>query len=328
MHFLPFFLHLIQRSIYMTDINTLENYFKNEISPTLGSFRAIMNISKYIIIITLIGFANFFIGIGGDVGLIFTGVFVFFCFLLMFFSTKQIKLLYRNKIIMPLIKQLEDEDTHFDFNGSIDTQEIRQSKLFDFGDNHTLTQSKLLTCKEKDRNIEMLNVKMTNTYRTSDNESTTVTTEGLFVVAPTKIKIEGTTLLAPDIAERVAGYIGQLTQNKTLGDLHLIRLDSPDFEKEFIVYGDDEVTAHYILNHTVMEVLSEVGKKFLFQFQISFVMNRMYLFFPFATGWLEAEVEINKKQEEMLSFDVLKRDFEVIYAAIDTVNRIEKHHLS
>jgi len=311
----------------MTNINTLESYFNSEISPNLGSFRTLMNISKYVIIITLIGFANFFLGIGGTTGLIVAGVFVLIGFALMFFNTKQINTMYRNKIIIPLFKQLEDEQIHFDYNGTIDAREIRLSKLFYFGDSHTLTQSKLLTYQEENRKIEMLNVKLQNTYRTADNETSTVTTEGLFVVVPTKIKIEGTTLLAPDIAERLGGYIGQLTQSKTSGDLGLIRLDSPDFEKEFIVYGDDEVIAHYLLNHTVMEVLSEVGKKFLFQFQISFVKDRMYLFFPFATGWLEPQVEIDKKKEDMLSFDVIKRDFEVIYAAIDTAHRIEKHHL-
>jgi len=311
----------------MIDIKTLENYFESEILPTLGNLRRIMNISKYVIIVSLIGFANFFIGIGGNVGVIVAGVFVFIGFALMFFNTKQINTMYRNKIIMPLFKQLEDEQTHFDYNGVIDSREVRQSKLFYFGDRHTLTLSKLLTYQEENRKIEMLNMKLTNTYRTSDSESNTLTTEGLFVVVPTKIKIEGTTLLAPDIAERFGGYVGQLTQSKTSGDLRLIRLDNPDFEKEFIVYGDDEVTAHYLLNHTVMEVLSEMSKKFLFQVQISFVKNRIYLFFPIATGWLEPQVEIDKKKEDMLSFDIIKRDFKVIYAAIDTVHRIEKHHL-
>jgi hypothetical protein len=74
----------------MTDINTLESYFKDKISPNLDSFRALMNVSKYVIIITLIGFANFFLGIGGDIGLIVAGVLVFLGFLLMFFTSRQI----------------------------------------------------------------------------------------------------------------------------------------------------------------------------------------------------------------------------------------------
>ncbi len=173
----------------------------------------------------------------------------------------------------------------------------------------------------------MLNVKVTNTTRYSDGKSSTVSTEGLFVVVPTKMNIEGTTVLLADIAERVAGYVGELLQSKKIGNLKQIRLDSPDFEKEFIVYGDDEVVAHYLLKHTVMEVLSEMGKKYLFRFQISFVDGEMFLFFPSAGGWLEPEVRLDKKKEDMLSFDVIRTDLEIIYSAIETIKRIEKHHL-
>jgi len=200
------------------------------------------------------------------------------------------------------------------------------SKIFYFSKKHTLTQSKLLTYKEENRTIEMLNVQVKNTTRDADGDSNTTTTEGLFVVVPTQMKITGTTILFPDIAEKVGGFTGELLQSKKMDDLRKIRLDSPDFEKEFIVYGADELMAHYLLKHTVMEVLSEVSKKFPFQFQISFIEGRVYLFFSFSGGWFEPEVELDKKKEDSLSFETIRKDIEVIQTAIDIVHRIEKHH--
>ncbi len=312
----------------MINVEELQNYYESEISPNLGALRGIMNVSKYIIIVTLIGFANFFIGIGGDNGLIVSGVIVGIGFLLLYLNNKNLNSFYRDKITLPIMKQIEsDEKFSFNLAGSIEKSEIVASKIFYFSKNHTLTQSKLLTYKEENRTIKMLNVQVKNTTRDADGDSNTTTTEGLFVVVPTQMKITGTTILFPDIAEKVGGFTGELLQSKKMDDLRKIRLDSPDFEKEFIVYGDDELMAHYLLKHTVMEVLSEVAKRFPFQFQISFIEGRVYLFFSFAGGWFEPEIEINKEKEDHLSFDAIRKDIEAIEAAIDAVHRIEKHHL-
>jgi len=311
----------------MKSINELEHYYKSEISPNLGAFRALMNVSKYIIIMTLVGFANFFIGIGGDNGLIFSGVLVGVGFLLMYLNNSKINSFFRNKITLPIMKQItEDEHMSFNLDGSIDESEIRASQLLYFAKNYTLSQSKLLTYQDKERTIKMLNVCVKNTTRDADGETNTTTVEGLFVSVPTKMKITGTTLVLPDVAERIAGYVGGLLQSKKKDGLRKITLDSPTFEKLFIVYGDDEVMAHYLLKHTVMEVLSELGQKFKFQFEISFVEGKLYLFFYFAGGWFEPEVEIDKKKEEILTFEVIRNDIEVIQSAIEAVHRIEKHH--
>ena len=311
----------------MINIKELQNYYEREISSSLGALRAIMNVAKYIIIFTLIGFANFFIGIGGDNGLIVSGIIVGVGFLLLYFNNKNINSFYRDKITLPIMKRIvSDEKFSFNLAGSIEKSEIVDSKIFYFSKKHTLTQSKLLTYKEENRTIEMLNVQVKNTTRDADGDTNTTTTEGLFVVVPTQMKITGTTILFPDIAEKVGGFTGELLQSKKMDDLRKIRLDSPDFEKEFIVYGADELMAHYLLKHTVMEVLSEVSKKFPFQFQISFIEGRVYLFFSFSGGWFEPEVELDKKKEDSLSFETIRKDIEVIQTAIDIVHRIEKHH--
>ena len=311
----------------MKSINELEHYYKSEIYPNLGAFRALMNVSKYITIMTLIGFANFFIGIGGKNGLIVSGVLVGVGFLLMYLNNSKINSFFRNKITLPMMKQItEDEQFSFSLDGSIAKREIRASKLLYFSKNNTLSQSKLLTYQDKERTIKMLNVCVKNTTHDIDGEAETTTVEGLFIAVPTKMKITGTTLVVSDVAERIAGYVGGLLQSKKKNGLRKITLDSPTFEKLFIVYGNDEVMAHYLLKHTVMEVLSELGQKFKFQFEISFVEGKLYLFFYFAGGWFEPEVEINKKKEEILTFEVIRNDIEVIYSAIEAVHRIEKHH--
>ena len=312
---------------FTKEIERLENYYESEISPELDGLRKIMNITKYIAIVSLIAFANFFLGIGGDTGMIISGVVVGIGFFFIFFNSKKINAFFKEKVTLPIMKQLENENFSFNYDGEILESNIRKSRLLDFREGYSLSQNKLLKYRDKERTIKMLNIQLTNkSYDEEDGDTETTTTEGLFVVIPTQIKIEGSTIVLVDMAEKIVGtYIGGLLQSKKYGALKKISLDSPEFEKKFIVYGEDEVMAHYLLKHTVMELLSELREKHMFE--ISFVDGEIYIFFPFDGGWLEAEVNLNKKKDDLASFDIIREDIEVIYAAIDAVHRMEKHHL-
>ena len=103
----------------MIDINALQDYYENEISSSLGALRAIMNVSRYIIIVTLIGFANFFIGIGGDNGLIVSGVIVGVGFLLLYLNNKNSNSFYRDKITLPIMEVLSEVSKKFPFQFQI-----------------------------------------------------------------------------------------------------------------------------------------------------------------------------------------------------------------
>jgi hypothetical protein len=130
-------------------------------------------------------------------------------------------------------------------------------------------------------------------------------------------------MIRPNLAERIAGHTGKLMQNKTHNGLPVIRLDSPDFEKRFIVYGEDTVEAHYLLNHTVMERISELEKSHRISLFITFTPGALYIYSEL--DWLEPHIVWQK--EAVRSFDAVKQDFELIFTLIKTVHAIEKHHL-
>jgi len=86
---------------------------------------------------------------------------------------------------------------------------------------------------------------------------------GLFVVADFNKELRGRTLVMPDVAEKLFGRLGQSLQGLAAafqrGDL--AKLEDPRFEREFVVYADDQVEARYVLTPSLMERLVEFKQK-------------------------------------------------------------------
>jgi hypothetical protein len=54
-------------------------------------------------------------------------------------------------------------------------------------------------------------------------------------------------------------------------------MDNPEFEKEFVVYGTDQIEARYILSHSMMQRILELKKKTAKPLYLSFKNGQMYL---------------------------------------------------
>ena len=85
------------------------------------------------------------------------------------------------------------------------------------------------------------------------------------------------TLVLPDTAEKLLGKIGQSLQsmNRTRGEL--IKLEDPEFEKEFCVFGDDQIEARYILSPALMHRIVEFKRKWNTKVYLSFRDSKVYI---------------------------------------------------
>jgi hypothetical protein len=95
-------------------------------------------------------------------------------------------------------------------------------------------------------------------YETRDskgNSSWHTIFKGLFFVGDFNKQIKGTTVVHPDVAERMFGRMGVVLQkiHKIGWRSELIKLEDPEFEKYFVVYGDDQVEARYVLSSSLMQ---------------------------------------------------------------------------
>ncbi|GEM89997.1 DUF3137 domain-containing protein [Oceanithermus desulfurans] len=81
--------------------------------------------------------------------------------------------------------------------------------------------------------------------------------KGLFAVAEFPKAFSGAVLVYPDRSERLLGPLSQSLQRlggRSRG-LELVRLEDPEFERRFVVFASDPVTARYVLSTRFMAAL-------------------------------------------------------------------------
>jgi len=114
--------------------------------------------------------------------------------------------------------------------------------------------------------------------------------KGLFFIGDFNKHFKGVTVVLPDAVERLFGGFGNFLQKMNASRGQLIRLEDPVFEKEFVVYGDDQVEARYILSTSLMKRIVDFKKKTGKKVFLSFVGSKIYVAIAFAKNLFEPRV--------------------------------------
>ncbi len=201
-------------------------------------------------------------------GIILTGIF-----------SKNFRREYKSKIISRITNFVE-EGLVYSPEGSVTQAEFEKSKIF------------LVTCdrfrgedhfkgKLGKTDIEFSEIHAEERHTTgtgSDSREEYITIfRGLFIIADFNKHFRTHTVVLPDTAERMFGKFGQTLQSISPGRGELIRLEDPEFEKEFCVYGDDQVEARYILTPSLMERIISFKRKWNTRVYLSFLDSKVYI---------------------------------------------------
>jgi len=95
------------------------------------------------------------------------------------------------------------------------------------------------------------------------------------------------TVILPDVSEKYLGSIGKTLQKLNFTRSGLVEMESPDFEKEFIVYADDSQEARYILSPSFMEKLLICKERLGMDISLSFYKSNIYIAMPMSQDFLE-----------------------------------------
>ena len=118
-------------------------------------------------------------------------------------------------------------------------------------------------------------------YQTRDSKGRTqwhTLFRGLFLVAEFNKHFKAKTVILPDQAEKSFGsLIGGWLQSINFSRNDLIRMDDPEFEKYFVVYGSDPIEARYILTHSMMKRLLDFQRRVSHPLFVSFVHNHIHV---------------------------------------------------
>lgn len=121
---------------------------------------------------------------------------------------------------------------------------------------------------------------------------------GIFFIADFNKNFSGQTYVLSDFGERFMGFFGKIFQNMNMMRPDVIRLENPEFEKYFAVYGTDPVEARYILSPSFMERLVNYRNKMQTNLQLSFINSQVYLAMPMKKNLFEPSLRKTVKRFE------------------------------
>jgi hypothetical protein len=86
--------------------------------------------------------------------------------------------------------------------------------------------------------------------------------QGIFFVADFNKHFHSTTVVLPDTLEPSLGFLARTLQKINVNRDQLIQLEDREFEREFVVYGENQVEARYILTPALMQRMLSLKRKF------------------------------------------------------------------
>lgn len=138
------------------------------------------------------------------------------------------------------------------------------------------------------------------------NRQTHTAFRGFFLVGDFHRDIYFRTTIRPDHAEKWLGVLGRGLQRVGHGK-RLVDLENPEFEEMFVVTGDDQVEARFILTPTFMEKLCDFRRRVGNDIHLCFVNGRMILGIETHHDYFEPNIfgEILSRKDLMKFIDML-----------------------
>ncbi len=139
---------------------------------------------------------------------------------------------------------------------------------------------------------------------------------GTFIVTEFHKHFKKEVLIYPDIAEKYLGVFGGWLQG--ISGKKPVRMDSPEFEKEFKVYADDPVEAHYLLTPSVMERLTALKRRADAPLYISFRLDKLFIAIADEDGRFEPPLF-----RSLLGIEIFKayiENFNLILSIVEELN--------
>ena len=183
---------------------------------------------------------------------------------------------FKNKIISPLIDAI-DKNLNYSDSLYVSQHLFERSKLFSSVDR--LSGNDFVRGKIDNIPIEFSDIHAEKRHKDSKGRvSWSTIFKGLFIVSEFNKNFQGHTVVLPDTAQSTFGdLIGNWLQSKNMTRDELVKMDDPEFEKEFVVYSNDQIEARYILTHSLMKKLLLFKKKSQHPLYVSFVQNHIHL---------------------------------------------------
>lgn len=140
--------------------------------------------------------------------------------------------------------------------------------------------------------------------------------KGLFAHADFNKEIKGRTFVLPEHAAKKINEFGMSINDG--GRTELVKLENPEFEKIFKVYGTDQIESRYVLTPRMMEAMVNIYKKYKRRVYFSFIGSRVYIAMSFNKDLFEPR--ILKSGVRFEDMEQMNSQFSLIQTLIHEMN--------
>jgi hypothetical protein len=142
--------------------------------------------------------------------------------------------------------------------------------------------------------------------------------KGLFFIADFNKHFKGETFVLPDLAQRTFGNVlGNLFQSWNKARGQLVKMEDARFEKQFVVYGADQIEARYILSTSLMNRISDYRERTGKNIYLSFVNDRINVAISYSKNLFEPKIF-----KTLLDFGIIKEYYEDLACAAGLVEEL------
>lgn len=188
--------------------------------------------------------------------------------------------------VLPVIIDFFEQNLTYSLEKYIGRIFFLESKLFNKSPTQYTGQD-LITGKIGSTDISFSFVKAIKEY----NKGFDIIFNGLFYMADFNKNFKGSLFILPDIMRKYFGNWGEMVQERKNDYGELIKLENPEFEKLFSVYGSNQVEARYILSPDLMNRIVDFANKIGKDFYISFVNSKVFIAIPYESNILDPNID-------------------------------------
>ncbi len=228
---------------------------------------------------------------------------------------------FKQKVLPVIIKSI-NPGLKYNPHDCISKSAFKASKIFQRRVDRYKGEDYFIGMVDK-THVEFSELHAEERHKSTDSKGRTKTTyvtifKGLFMIADFHKHFHGHTIVLPDTAEKAfGGWLGKKLQSWNVSRDDLVNMEDPEFEKEFVVYSDDQVEARYILSTSMMRRILELKHKFKCGIYLSFLDSKVYIAIYSNKNMLEP-----KLSQSLLNQGALKRFYDEINICLDIVEQL------
>lgn len=226
--------------------------------------------------------------------------------------TKDLRRQFKYAVIEKLVNFI-DTNLEYNPNGHIPKEQFNQSKIFHTQPNRYKGDD-LVVGKIGQTRIKFSELDAKHESGSGKNRHVVKIFKGLFFIGDFNKHFYGQTIVLPDAAEKLLGRFGQALQKMNLMRGNLVKLEDPEFEKEFVVYSSDQIEARYILSTSLMQRILDFKAKTGQTIYLSFIGSQIYVAVSYPRDLFEPQYF-----KTMLDFAPIQEYFEDLQLAVGIV---------